>query len=51
MLILKGVITLAKTTYAIRALEKRMRERGEAIMDNVRVRKLETTKWDQFIVY
>lgn len=51
MLILKGVITLAKTTYAIRAMEKRMRERGESILDNVRIRKLETVKWNDFIVY
>lgn len=51
MSILSGVITLVKTTHAIRTIEKRMRERNEAILDNVRIRKLETVKWDNYIIY
>lgn len=46
-----GAIILAKTTYAVQVLEKRMRERGETMLDNVRIRKLETRKWNDFIVY
>lgn len=51
MSIQRGVSILAKTVSAIYALEKRMRERGENVLDNVRIRKLETRKWNDFIVY
>lgn len=51
MSIKRGVTILAKTIYAVQALEKRMRARGKNILDNVRIRKLETRKWNDFIVY
>lgn len=51
MLILKGATILAKTTQAISTMEKRMRGNGESILDNVRMRKRKTFKWDDFIIY
>jgi hypothetical protein len=51
MSLLNGVINLVKISSKIYRLERRMRERGEHIMDDVRQQKLETIKWSDFIVY
>lgn len=50
-IIRQGVNILVKTISSTYALEKRMRERGESILDNVRARRLSTVKWNDFIVY
>lgn len=51
MSFITGVITLVKLTSQIYRLERKMRERGETILDDVRQQKLETVKWNSYVLY
>lgn len=51
MSFLKGVITLVKLSAKIYRQERKMRERGENILDDVRQQKLETVKWNSYVLY
>lgn len=51
MLIISGVLNLVKLSSRIYAIERKMRERGENILDDVRQQKLETVKWNSYVLY
>lgn len=51
MSILKGVFNLVKLSSRIYTIERKMRERGENILDDVRQQKLETVKWNSYVLY
>ena len=51
MLLTIGVINLVKLNTRIRRQERKMRERGEQILDDVRQQRLKTVKWDSYVLY